>query len=773
MTDTWSVVEHGLDLDALGAVESRFALANGHLGLRANLDEGEPFGDQGTYLAGFHELRPLPYAEAGYGYPESGQTVINVTNGKLIRLLVDDEPFDVRYGELRHHSRRLDMRAGALRRSLNWVSPAGQRVGVESTRLVSMSQRAVAAIAFEVWPLDTPARVVVQSELIANEPQHLRRSGDPRVAAALDGPLVAEDAWSDDHQVALVHRARASGLRVAAAMAHEVECPNVPASETHCGNDLGRVSFTVELEAGERFRLVKYLGYGWSAVRSVAALRDQAIAAITAARATGWDGLLAEQRAWLDDFWAAADVEIDGDDELQRAVRYSLFAVAQATARGEGQGVPAKGLTGAGYDGHYFWDGDAFVLPMLSRTLPAATAHALRWRCDTLEIAERRAAALRLSGAAFPWRTISGEECSGYWPAGTAAFHVNAAIADAVVGHVHATGDDRFESTIGLRLLVATARLWSALGHWGADDRFHIDGITGPDEYSAISDDNVYTNVTAARNLRAAAAAVERHPRAAAELDVGDDEAAGWARRAAAMAVPFDDRLGVHPQAVNFTAHQPWNFDAMTADDYPLMNNYPYFELYRRQVVKQADVVMAIDRCPDAFDADVAARDFAFYEAITVRDSSLSAASQGVVAARLGHLELALAYLRETALIDLSDSHDNTADGIHIAAAAGAWHVLVRGFAGLRTDLPDLVLTPRCPPGLRSITVSLLHRGSRLRVGIDPDRATYVVTAGPAVVLSHHGATVEVGSAPVELAIPPLDGPAPVHQPAGRTPPIL
>src|SRR5438093_663168 len=190
--EPWSVRETALDLESLARTESVFALSNGHIGLRGNLDEGEPFALPGTYLNSFYELRPLPYAEAGYGYPESGQTIINATDGKLIRLLVDDEPFDVRYGELLAHERELDLRAGVLRRRVDWRSPAGAAVRISSTRLVSFVQRAAAAILYEVEPLERPLRMVVQSELVANEPQPAR-SDDPRAAAALEALLASEE----------------------------------------------------------------------------------------------------------------------------------------------------------------------------------------------------------------------------------------------------------------------------------------------------------------------------------------------------------------------------------------------------------------------------------------------------------------------------------------------------------------------------------------------------------------------------------------------------
>ena len=573
--EPWRLREAGVEVEGLAHSESVFALANGHLGLRGNLDEGEPFGAPGTYLNSVFERRPLPYAEVGFGYPESGQTVINVTNGKLFRLLVDDEPFDVRYGTLRSHERTLDLQAGTLTRDADWVSPAGQAIRLRTTRLVSFTQRAVAAIEYEVEAVDHDARVVVQSELVANETEPPAETDDPRVAAVLDAPLRAELDVVDGSAIVLVHRTENSGLHVGAAMSHLVEGPGDLDLHRTTDPDTGRFTVTTRLAAGERLRIVKILGYGWSSIRSKNAIRDQVTAAVTAARHTGWDGLLAEQRTYLDDFWSCADVEVDGDPEVQHAVRFGLFHVLQAGARAEQRPIPAKGLTGNGYDGHSFWDTEIFVLPVLILTAPDAAASALRWRHSILPTARKRGETLGLQGAAFPWRTIDGAECSGYWPAGTAAFHVNAAIADAVLRYVDATQDDVFEREVGVELLVETARLWRSLGHHDAQGEFRIDGVTGPDEYSALADNNVYTNLMAQRNLRGAVDAVSRHPDIATALGVDAAESAAWGEAADRMRVPFDERLGVHPQSDGFTDHEEWDFETTTPEDYPLHERLP------------------------------------------------------------------------------------------------------------------------------------------------------------------------------------------------------
>jgi alpha,alpha-trehalose phosphorylase len=769
--DPWALRETELNLDLLAQSGSLFALGNGHIGLRANLDEGEPNGLPGTYLNGFYEARPLPYAEGGYGYPEAGQTMVNVTNGTIIRLLVDDEPFDVRFGELHSHEWTLDLRAGVLRRQTEWASPAGPRVRVSSVRLVSFAQRAVAAVLYEVEPLGAATRFVVQSELVANEPMP-PRAKDPRNGANLVSPLKAEQFSGSDAKVVLVHSTRASGLRMAAGMDHVIEGPpgtNTGAAES--SEDLGRVTITADVEPGQRLRVVKFLAYGWSSRRSTTALGDQVAAALAEARDTGWNGLLASQRAYLDDFWERADVELEGDAELQQAVRFALFHTLQAGARGERRAIAAKGLTGPGYDGHTFWDTETFVLPVLTYTLPDAARDALHWRHATLDDARERAKLLGLAGAAFPWRTIAGEECSSYWPAGTAAFHLGADIAYAVSQYQAAVEDDSFEREAGLELLVETARLWRALGHHDTEGRFRIDGVTGPDEYSAIADNNVYTNLMAQHNLKSAADAVERHPDRAGELGVDSEEAAAWRDAATAIFLPYDEKLGIHPQAEGFTEHQVWDFARTAPEQYPLLLHFPYFDLYRKQVVKQADLVLALHLRGDAFDEEAKARDFAYYEALTVRDSSLSACTQAVVAAEVGHLELAYDYFGEAALIDLGDLQHNTRDGLHIASLAGAWIVAVAGFGGMRDHDGSLSFAPRLPERLSRLAFGLCFRGRRLKVEVDHHQARYSLLEGSQLEITHHGDTVNVTiEEPVTRTIPASPAREEPRQPPGRAP---
>jgi alpha,alpha-trehalose phosphorylase len=722
--EPWTVREVRLPAEDAGLrqSESVFALANGHIGLRGNLDEPHEGGMPGTFLNSLYEERELTYPEAGYAFPERSETIVNAPNGKPIALFVDDAPLDLRTGTVRRHERLLDLRAGTLTREVEWLSPTGVEVRLRSVRLVSFRRPSVAAVR---WSVHADADLRVESDLVVNE-ELPSESDDPRASAVIARPFRPV---THDPDV-LVHRVRRSGIVVAAAVGHAGHDGRAEASPD-------RIRWTATGRGEIAFD--KVIAYRWN---GDGGLRGDAVADRDAAVRDGFDVLLAEQRDYLDDFWDNADVEVHGDPDIQQAVRFGLFHVLQAGAQAGPHPIPAKGLTGNGYDGHTLWDTETFVLPVLTYTHPECVGMALRWRHSTLDDARARARELRLAGAAFPWRTITGRECSGYWPAGTAALHVNADIADAVLRYHAATGDDDFMREVGDEILCETARLWQRVAYLDDEGVGHIAGVTGPDEYTALMDDNIFTNLMAQQNLRAAAL---------------DDESL---RVAARLSLPYDERLQVHEQAAGFTRLQEWDFDS--GDDYPLMLHHPYLNLYRKQVVKQADLVLAMMKRPDAFTVEQKRRNFAYYEARTVRDSSLSAPVQAVLAAELGHLSLAHDYLAEAALLDLRSGGEAGGDGLHIASCAGAWIALVMGFGGMRDHGGTLTFAPRLPPRLQRLRFNLRWRGSDLTVTVTRTSVTYAVR-GDDVTFRHENedVTVSAGS-PVTYELTPVpDLPAP------------
>ncbi|MGY1623967.1 glycoside hydrolase family 65 protein [Geodermatophilus sp. SYSU D00965] len=768
-TAPWLVREPHVDPGTLAVTESLFSLCNGYLGIRGTLDEVEPSGMRGTYLSGVHETHPLSYPEGGYGHPQEGQALLTVADGTPLRLLVDGLPLDVREVRPQVHERTLDLRAGTLDRRVRWTALSGTTMEVSSQRLVSLVERSVCAVRYEVRAVDGPAHVVVRSELAAGEvtPTGVEND-DPRVAECLDDAFEPRAQIRSEHGGALVERTRRSGITIAAAVGHEVDGGRVTSSvdEQHVV-----VTAAADLLPGQSLTIVKALGYSWSYDAGSDSVLAEASAAVSSALDLGWDGLLAAQRAALDELWTTADVEVDDDPELQQALRYAVFQLFCSAACISQAPIGAKGLTGMGYSGHTFWDVEGFVLPALTLLRPDAAARLLRWRSGTLDSARERAATLGLAGAAFAWRTISGPEVSAYWPASTAAMHVNADISRAFWLYQNVTGRD-LASVGGLAVLVETARLWMSIGHEDAAGGWHLFGMTGPDEYTGVVDDNVFTNLMARANLRRAADACRRHQERAAELGVDSTETSAWRAAADAVHVPWDEGLRVHPSNANFTTYREWPFEDQR-DAYPVQEHQHYATFYRRQVLKQADLVQALWWCRDEFTAEEVARDLEYYEARTVRDSSLSAAVQAVVCAQAQHPDLALRYLREAALVDLRNVTGGTADGLHMASVAGGWLAFVAGLGGLREDHEDLELAPLLPASLSRTAYRVTWRGRLLRVETTQEGTTVTMLRGedPVTVVVDGARLSVTATAPVCV---PLRAPTPLldepRQPVGREP---
>jgi alpha,alpha-trehalose phosphorylase len=762
--DPWRLVETEFSADDLGVTETLFAVANGYLGMRANPEEGRVAHSHGTFLNGFHETWSIRHAEEAFGFAKVGQTIVNVPDAKLMKLFVDDEPLLLTTADLEHYERVLDFRTGVLTRDLIWHTPSGKRAHVRSTRFVSLLHRHLALLTFEVTMLDTAAPIVISSQLLnrqdGEEEYHessvsLGQGNDPRKSKRFEHRVLEPRLHEDrEEHVILGYRCANSGMTLACAYNHLVETSLPYRVETSVDVDLAKSVFTVRAQPGETFRLTKLVTYHSSRSVPPQELADRCVRTLTRAREDGVEQLLEEQRTWLDGFWERSDVEIRGDDSAQQAIRWNLFHLAQATARTHEQGVGAKGVTGAGYEGHYFWDTEIYIIPFLAYTHPETARRLLRFRWHMLPLARQRARDLSQKGALYPWRTINGEEASAYYAAGTAQYHINAAVAFALKRYLDASGDVGFLAGEGVEILVETARLWEDLGFYAVNgDRvFHIHGVTGPDEYTTVVNDNLYTNVMARFNMRYAARVVEllalwneeAYDNLLRRLDLQREEVERWTEASNAMYLPYDDELGIHPQDASFLEREVWDFAGTPPEDYPLLLHYHPLVIYRFQVLKQADVVLAMFLRSDQFTLEQKRRNFDYYDPITTGDSSLSACVQAVGAAQIGYDELALEYFREALFVDLADTHGNTCDGVHIASAGGVWGTVAFGFAGLYDSGTSLRFAPRLPPEWEGITLRVQRHGSRMVVELDRTGCTVTVVDGNPVPLDVHGVLVEL-----------------------------
>jgi alpha,alpha-trehalose phosphorylase len=762
--DEWALVETDFSGDDMGRTETLFAVGNGYLGLRGNVDEGRDGHVHGTFINGFHETWPIRHAEEAFGFARVGQTIVNAPDAKIIRIYVDDEPLVLTLAELLSYERRLDFADGILSRSLVWRTPSGKQVLIRSRRLVSFTERHLAVLEYEVTMLDADASVVISSQTL-NRQDGIGEYDRPKSGSANDWDPRRAESFTDrvlqprfkraaNGRYILGFRCTNSGMTIATASDHSIDTINDFDESSQLGDDLAKHVYKVKAKMGNPIRVTKLISYHTSAGVPTHELADRCDRTLDRAKETGVAAIIKEQRDWLDAFWARTDVELTGQPALQQATRWNFFQLAQASMRADGQGVSAKGVSGSGYGGHYFWDTEVYVLPFLTYTSPNAARNALRFRHGMLDHARARATELNQLGALFPWRTINGLESSAYYAAGTAQYHIDADIAYALSQYVAATGDEDFLAREAIDILVETARMWADLGFWrgNGNDVFHIHGVTGPDEYTTVVNDNLYTNIMARSNLRAAVKSVRRllsvdrgaFDAMASRLKLDEAEVMEWSFAAEAMHIPFDRNLGIHPQDAQFLEKERWDLEATPPENRPLLLHYHPLVIYRFQVLKQADVVLALLLQGDQFTPEEKRADFDYYDPLTTGDSTLSDVVQSIIAAEVGYHELALKYFTSGLFVDLADLHHNAQDGVHVASAGGVWSALVYGFGGLRDHSGRITLDPRLPEDWDELVFRVTLKGSRLRVAVSQTSVHLSIEEGTEARLTVRGLQVVV-----------------------------
>ena len=786
--DEWALTEMSYDANAEGLTEALFAVGNGYLGMRGGPEEGYGGHSNGTYINGFHDTWTIRHAEEAYAFARVGQTIVNVPDTKLIKLYVDDEPFIIGEAECVRYARTLDFREGVLRREIEWRTPSGKHVAITSRRLVSFTDRHLAVVEYEVTMLDQDASVLLSSQILNRQDwvdeyavaPESAGIDDPRKAAAFsDRVLIPRFKRASDAHYFLGYRTSDSGMTLACGVDHKLTTENDWSESSQIDDDLAKHVYSVRAEAGKPIKLVKAISYHTTQSVPTRELADRCARTLDRIESRPLEDVFTAQREWLDAFWERSDVELPGHPALQQAIRWNIFQLAQATARTDGGGIAAKGVTGSGYGGHYFWDTEIYVLPFLTYTSPDVARNALRFRHGMLDAARDRAIELNQRGALFPWRTINGLESSAYYAAGTAQYHIDADVSHALSQYVSATGDEDFLiRDEAIDILVETARMWADLGFWRSDgaNTFHIHGVTGPDEYTTVVNDNLFTNVMARANLRAAVRRTrnlmqsdpDAYAAMVARLGLHDDEIEEWSEAAESMYVGYDEKLGIHPQDSQFLEKELWDLENTPPSKYPLLLNFHPLVIYRFQVIKQADVVLALLLQGDEFTEDEKRRDFEYYDALTTGDSTLSASTQSIVAAEVGYRDLALQYFYSGLFVDLADLHQNAADGVHVASAGGVWSMLVFGFGGMRDYLGRFTFEPRLPENWESLTFRVTIHGSRLKVRVEHAHVTLTVEEGTPVTVSVRGREVAV-SAGAPMRVPLLEDDSPTFEGAPST----
>ncbi len=728
--------------------ESIFSLANGYVGLRGTFEEAVQTWNRGAYLNGFYEERPIVYGERAYGFPEHGQTMLNVADGSKVLIRIDGEALNLAEGELLSYRRELDMREGLLRRRFHWRTPSGRELRFSFERLVSLSRRKAAALEIRIELVEGRGELSILSSLDGTAINR-EESDDPRVGASLDeGALAYTGQKAEKGRLFIKGTTKSSGLSFAVAAEHRLEGV-MQGSEEKLENvrEVG-IRYSASIEAGTPLLLHKYFAYDHRETAEDSGLYSSVTEEAEKLAEIGFSALKAEQREYLTEFWERADVEIDGDPALQQGIRFNIFHLLQSVGKDGKTSIAAKGLTGEGYEGHYFWDTEIYVLPFFIYTDPSIARKLLEYRHSILPRARERAEELTQRGALFPWRTINGKEASAYYPAGTAQYHIDADIAYGVKRYLNASGDDSFLPQ-AVEILIETARMWYDLGWFNSrrGGAFCIDGVTGPDEYTALVNNNYYTNIMAKDNLLFAEETVRRFEekmpdewgRLRERLGFREEELAEWRRAAENMYLPYDRELGVHPQDDSFLNKEIWPIETIPEERRPLLLHYHPLVIYRKQVLKQADTVLALFLQGDRFGSAEKKRDFDYYDRLTTGDSSLSPCVQSIIAAEIGYEELAYSYFTRTARIDLDDVNGNVKDGLHTAAMAGTWAAIVHGFAGFRDYGGILRFSPQLPGRWNKLSFTLTIGDTLLEVTVTHNEVAYSLKVGEALRIMHRG----------------------------------
>ncbi|MFV0318139.1 MAG: glycoside hydrolase family 65 protein [Microthrixaceae bacterium] len=728
--------------------ETLFAVSNGFIGVRGAVEEDEPSYERATLINGFHETWPIVYGEAAYGFATTGQTIVGVPDPTLMKLYVDDEPFRMDRVVVRRSERRLDWRAGILRREVEWETPDGRSLVLRTRRFASLEHRHVVVFDYEVEMLDASGTLTISSELAVPEPRSDADEGeDPRRSRSHDGVLVPVSDSAQDQRAVLTLATRRSAMTVACGMHHTVQDGSGLECTTSTEPGVARTVAIVDAQPEEPVRVQKFVAYHSSNRTGADELAFRVDQTLDRALHVGIEELGARQGERMRRYWDIADVKIDGCDDAQSMVRFNLFQVHQNTSRADGFGFPAKGLTGTGYEGQYFWDADIYILPHLAYTQPQLARNFVGFRAGMLEPARTRAREVGHRGALYPWRTINGQEASAYYAAGTAQCHINADVVWAMRKYVRATGDLEAIADPGFEMLIETARFWVDLGFFSdrMGGEFVINGVTGPDEYTTVVDNNLYTNLMARENLLGAVEAAEwmrvRRPedyqRIMQRTRLEEDEIAVWMRAGESMHIPWDDQQRLYLQDDGFLNREMWDFANTPEENYPLLLHYHPLEIYRHQVIKQADVVMATFLLGDWFSEEEKRRVFEYFDPLTTGDSSLSASVQSVMATELGLTQNGLEYFVQSALVDLLDLSGNVCDGIHLAACGGTWQAMIHGFGGFRDHGGDLRFQPVIPSGWQGLTFRLRYHDHVIQVHAGHDQVDYTLIEGERAIVYH------------------------------------
>jgi alpha,alpha-trehalose phosphorylase len=719
----YEVKNFSLDNDRLLRYETLFHNANGYLGVRSAFEEGYPDSYQsvrGEYINGFYDFAPMRQAETLCGLTEEKQVMLNVADTQGIRLTVCGEPFSMFDGTVLKSARTLDMARGVTIRRVVWRSPKQRELEIEITRMASFEMLPLFTIEYRARALNFSGPAEFCSTHIG-EVCNSSSQGDPRVACDTGRHLRPESVnFTSGGFSVITSQTMKSGLTAVSAVAHRLSAPATESRKIQ-GKTAVR-TFRLNLEQGRETVLTKYTVLCDSI--HIPDCKTRAVSLMEHAVSVPLSHWYEAQERYLEKFWDTGDVRLEGDASLQSAITYNLYQLIQSVGKDPHSNVAAKGLSGEGYEGHYFWDTEMYIEPYFLLTRPELARNLIAYRYTTLDAARENARILgHRKGALYPWRTIMGRECSGYFPSGSAQYHINGDIAYSIINYYLITKDFDFIRRCGAEILFETARLWLDVGNYH-EGRYHINCVTGPDEYTCLVNNNYYTNAIAKNNLKWAVRFYrmlkdrnEILP-LAERLSLRESEIDAFQKAADAMYLPYDAERDINPQDDSFLSKKQWDLSQTPPEAFPLLLHYHPLCLYRYQVCKQADTVLAHFVLEDEQKFSTMRHSFDYYERITTHDSSLSSCIFCIMAARLGMTEKAYCYFGKSAETDLMNTHGHTRDGIHVANMGGVYMAIVYGFGGLRIKEDGIHLAPVLPEQWTGYDFKLRVEDSLLSISV-------------------------------------------------------
>ena len=754
LLDEWKIIEPEFNFHILPQSESIFSLSNGYIGIRGNYEENQPLFRRGSYINGFYESGPINYGEKYHGYIDNHQSIVNITDGKVIELLVDNEPFNLSTGKIHKYRRELDMLKGILYRYIIWESPSGNKVELHVKRMVSLTEKHLCAISYKIKSLNSNINIKINSKIEGNVFDKIIKK-DPRVGSNLKRKVLKIIDKNISDTFGYIHSiTNKTKLSVLCAMENIINT-EIEYNINHIVTD-NTVNLQIDINTNlnQEVELVKYFTYFSSEIGFKLNLLEEAKKLLNHYKNICFDELLLLQENYLKEFWTKSDIKIENDLPVQQSIRFNLFQLIQAAKFSDGKSLGAKGLTGEGYNGHYFWDTEIYIMPFFIYNYPDIAKSLLFYRYSILDKARERANQMSHCGALYPWRTINGEEASEYYPGGTAQYHINADVIYAVKKYIDINNDIDFLKNYGAEMLFETARLWIGLGHYVKEKkgRFCINAVTGPDEYTAIVNNNCYTNLMAKYHLEYAVNIVKflkenyinDFESIVKKIDLKESEVEEWKKASLLMYIPYDRKNEIYLQDDAFLNRPKLDLQKIPPNNFPLLLYFHPLVIYRHQVLKQPDVVMALFLLGNRFSVSEKRKNFDFYDPLTTGDSSLSPCIQSIISAELNNIKKSYEYFMKTSRIDLDNNYGNTDDGLHLAAIGGTWLSLVYGFAGMRDYNGVISFKPQLPDKWQRLKFNLLINRNLINIDIYKDKIIYTLLEGSEIDIFHENQKINL-----------------------------